>query len=264
MDDLFSHNKRGNYSNMYTENYARERLESIHRKLETFQRNGTPRLFSISIDGELIIPKTGDLSRFFEYEEFIDDYSVYMELKLFFGASPNGNVYRFQFKAPRQTANIPTALSGVTTDDRVEIALNSQRLETNIFMLQRDKEQLETQIISLRKKLKKYKRLEEQLSENKIDINDLFSKAVQLMGMINSKGKTSPVQSQVQGIEEESVEIIPQKQNTKSEEHFEKLKEELTDGELEKVMKTSEVLAQFPELREQFQEIINQKLSSND
>lgn len=233
--------------------YSKERLESIQRIISRLDENNQTKYYQILIDSEVIVHKTNDPNRFFEYLDYIEPNSHVLEVRTFFGSSPNCNSHRFYFKGlPAQN------LGGIDVDEKIQVALHQKNLETEIMLLQRDKDLLLEKIESQKKKLKNYKKLQEKLDEKQIDINDLFTKGVQLIGMINSK-KTPQVE-QVQGLPEMGIEQV--KEESETDKHFQELKENYSESEIKNSIQAWEFFAQHPELKNEFESIIKQKLNN--
>jgi hypothetical protein len=129
--------------------------------------------------------------------------------------------------------------------------------------LEKDNKNLEEQTLLLKKKLKKYKKLQSKLDEKQIDINDLFTKGIELFGAF--QGKKMGADKQVEGLPQvTTVDVEAIEEKTPAQDHFDQLKSTYSDEQLLKAMKTSEVFVRYPDLREEFQAIVKSKMKKNE
>lgn len=243
------------------EDYTPERVQRLKRIIENLQNKGRIKMYSITIDGEIIVAKTEDIEEFDDHLDFVEADSKVIEIRTFFGSSPNCNLYQFYVNGmPRQTSG---GLGAIEINDRIQEALYKQQLETSINLLEKDNKNLQDQILLLKKKLKKYKNLQSKLDEKQIDINDLFTKGIELFGAV--KGNKIGAEKPVEGLPHlTTVDIEPMVEKTPAQDHFDQLKSTYTDEQLLKAMKTSEVFVRYPDLREEFQAIVKSKMKKNE
>lgn len=246
MEDYEKTKARGNGGKVFNESYSKERLDAIKRLVSNFYEQGRKKKYSISVDGELIVPCTNDPSTFDEYMDFIEPHTQNVEVRLYFGNSPNSNRYIFHLKE--------YALNGIhekTEDVETRIASALER------------QSLLTEVEYLRRKVKKLKlklgETEEQLGDKQVDVKDLLSQAMQLYGHFNNK--TPPISNPIQGIAESEVEIEAELSVT--DKFYQELKDEYGEDKLERAIKTWEVFAKYPELRQEFYAVVNSKNNHN-
>jgi|GEM_PF-3426337 len=256
-----NHKQRSNNTRTSKEPYSRERLENIKRIVSRFQQNGKGKRYSIIVDGEMVVPKTDDPEQFDEYLDYINLHTEYVEVRTYYGNSPNCNVYKF-FMRGTPLQGLPQ-LGAVEVQEKIDQALSRQKLETDIRILEKDKAQLEELVSSLRKKLKGFKKLQAKLDEKQIDIGDLFTKGIELFGAFQAKKNGFP--TQVQGLPETpSAEVELVSEQSETDKHFEELKSKYSDKQLLRAMQASELFAKYPELREDFKAIINAKIKNDE
>ncbi len=244
MEDFEKTKARGNGGKVFNESYTKERLDAIKRLVTNFYEQGRKKRYSISVDGELIVATTNDPTNFDEYLDYIEPHTECVEVRLYFGDSPNSNRYIFHLKE--------MSLDGIKNksedvEGRISTALERQSLET--------------EVVTLRKKVKKLKRklqdAEDQLGEKQVDVKELLSQGMQLYGQFNSKAPASPLQ----GIPQAEVEI--EAELSSADKFYQDLKEQYGEDKLESAIKTWEVFAKYPELRQDFYSIVNQKINQN-
>jgi hypothetical protein len=261
MDDFEQFKPRSNGTRTTTEPYSPERLESLKRIILKAHDNGKPKRYSIVIDGEMIVSNTSDPDKFDDYQEFLEPHTKYIELRTYFGSSPNCNTYKF-FMRPATLQGLPQQ-PVMDVQEKIKEALSRQRLETTIMLLEKDKTQLEDLVLSLRKKLKGYKKLQAKLDEKQIDIGDLFTKGIELFGAFQGK-KNATASTPVQGLPPEPPQVEMVEEQTEADKHFEELKSEYSDKELLRALRASEVFAKYPELREEFHAIVKAKIKKDE
>jgi hypothetical protein len=243
------------------EDYSPERVQRLKRIIVNLQNKGAVKMYSITIDGEIIVARTEDIEEFDDHLDFVEPDSKVIEIRTFFGSSPNCNLYQFFVHGkPQQTSS---GLGAIEINDRIQDALYKQQLETSIKLLEKDNKNLEEQTLLLKKKLKKYKKLQSKLDEKQIDINDLFTKGIELFGAF--QGKKMGADKQVEGLPQvTTVDVEAIEEKTPAQDHFDQLKSTYSDEQLLKAMKTSEVFVRYPDLREEFQAIVKSKMKKNE
>ena len=252
-------------SRKIVEAYSPERLERLKRLINNMQERGRVKFFSINLDGEMVVPRTNDLEEFDDLLDFIEPHSKLIEIRTFFGNSSNCNTYQFYlYGLPQQpTTNSLNGLGAVEVNEKIQEALHKQQLETQLLLMEKEKQALADQVLQLKKKMKKYKNLQTQLDEKKIDINDLLTKGIELLGVFQAKknGSNAPIQG-LPNLPPSEVELVEEK--TPAQDHFEQLKDKYSDDQLLRAMKTSEVFVKYPELREEFQAIVKSKKQQHE
>lgn len=252
MEDFEKTRANRNGGKVFHESHSDTKLEAIKKLVTTFNDQGRRKRYSILVDGELIVPPTVDNERFDDYLDFVDHNTEALEVRLFFGDSPNCNRYFFHFKefSFPTLGNIPKVVEQ-DVDGQIATALERQSLET--------------EVVALRKKVKKLKRklsdAEEQLSEKGVDMKDLLSQGMQLYGHLNNKGV--PPVSPVHGLPEKAEVEIEEVEESEADKFYGELKEQYSEEQLERALKTWEVFTKYPELRHEFYSIIHLKTNQN-
>lgn len=245
MEDFQKSREFRNGGKVFHEPYSEERVQSIRRMIETQQKQGKHKRFSISVDGEMVISHTTDLELFDRYQDFIEPNTERLEIRLYFGASPNANRYLFHLKE-RPFSGLGQLDKPTHVNDIVADALERQSIETELETLRRKYKKLK----------KKYRLAEAELSEKQTDIKDILSQGMQLYGVFNaSKAAES---GQVQGLPP-ATEVQIEHERSKADEFYEELKEQVGEDKLIVALKTWKVFAAHPELRSEFLQIVNQK-----
>lgn len=268
MED-FQENKglRANYTRKSVERYSRDRLENLKQIVSRFQRNGKGKLYSITVDGELVIPKTNDPEQFDEYLDYLHPTTECIEVRTYYGTSPNCNLYKFYlrevpvFQSPQALQGVPQ-LGAVEVEEKIQQALSRQKMETEIMLLGREVQQKDAEIENLKKKLKNFKKLQAKLDEKQIDISELFTKGIELYGAFQAKktGVETPIQGPPQT---PPAEVVIEPQSSALDRHIEELKNTYTEDQLIDALHAGELFARYPELKDDFQRIIHQKINRN-
>lgn len=239
--------KRRATGSTYTEGFDPVRIERLKTIIQDFEDQGKQKRYSIIVDGEMVVPVNSEANNFDKYKRYIIGNSNTVEVRMYFGKSPNFNKHVFKTNY--------SALSGTPSKDVDQIvkeALENERKNNKILMLQQE-------LKRKNKKLKQFKALQAELDDKKLDIKDLLKDGIQLMGQFQAmKNGGAPVQ----GIEEAEVEVHAEPE-TPAELHFKKLKQDYDGEELEKAVKIWEIFTAYPGLQKEFMSIINQKIKKN-
>ncbi len=260
--DFLDQEKRNNQSRTIEEPYSRDRIDAIKRIITHCTEIGEPKFYSLLVDGEMVIPRTKDPEKFDIYKDFIEPHTEVIEIRTFYGTSPNCKVYRFLLKeVPKSTFQ---GLGAVEVNEKIEQALRQQKMETTIMLLEKDNGILQEQILGLKKKLKGFKKLQAQLDEKQLDLGDILTKGMQLYGVV--KGQNIPgSEVPVQGLPSTPVsEVQIEKEDSEADRMFEAMKSEYSEKQLTKAIHAFELFAKHPELREEFQKIITSKIKQDE
>ena len=238
--------RRTNGSN-FTEGFDPLRIERLRTIIQDYEDQGKAKRYCIIVDGEMVVPVNSEASNFDNYKRYIIGNSNTVEIRMYFGKSPNFNRHIFKTNY--------SALAGSPSKDVDQIvkdALEKERKNTKILMLQQE-------LKRKNKKLKQYKALQATLDEKKLDLKDLVKDGIQLMGQFQAmKNGATPVQ----GIQEAEVEVKVESESP-IDLHFNQLKKDYEGEELEKAIKIWEIFTAYPQLQKEFMSIINQKIKKN-
>lgn len=232
-----------NGGKVFHEPYSEDRLSALKRLLEKLQIQQRRKRYSILVDGEMIVHNSYDPTLFDDYLDYVEPHTNTVEVRFYFGDSPNANRYVFHLK--EQSTHGLNGLKGGKPENVNDLI--AEALE---------KQSIESELILLRKKYKKTKRrlkeAEQLLEEKQVDVKDLLSQGMQLYGAFQGK---NPVANTVQGLPPISdVEIEPEL--SEADEFYEELKDQLGEEKLIGALKTWKIFAKHPEMRSQFLEII--------
>ena len=241
--------KKGRRS-ILNEPYDLGRIERLKSIITDFNDQGNRKFYAIHIDGEMVVSRNADAQQFDNYKRHMTPTTKRIEIRMFFGDSPNCNAHIFHTNAQE--------LNGAPQKDveqRISEALEKQRMETLITSLK-------TEVKRKTKKLKQYKAIQAELDEKQIDLKGLISKGMELYGQYsaNKGGASSP--TPVQGTPETEVEIEVQEES-KADRQYARMKKELSEKELIKALRTWEVFTAYPDLQSQFTELIKQKIGNH-
>jgi len=190
---------RSNGTRITSETYSEAGMERIKRLLHNFSDAGEPKLYSVLVDGEMVVPKTENPDVFDTHRDFVNELTREVIVRLYFGSSPNCNTYKFSVAKPN-------TISGVSTpENQIAQALENQRKEMQILTLKGKVKRLK------KKNLKLKQSLEENASVfNKKNMDGLKEYAGPIMGIIQSFRKPAEAASGMAGVENEAeVEIEP-------------------------------------------------------
>lgn len=232
-----------NGGKVFHESYSEDRLNALKRLLEKLQSQQRKKRYSILVDGEMIVHNSYEPEQFDDYLDYVEPHTNTVEVRMYFGDSPNGNRYLFHLKE-RPTNGLNGFKGGKeNVNDLIAEAL--------------EKQSMESELVQLRRKYKKTKRrlkeAEQLLEEKQVDVKDLLSHGMQLYGAFQGK---PPVPNTVQGLPTTEVEIEPEL--SEADEFFRDLKEQLGEEKLINALKIWKIFAKHPEMRSEFLEIIQQ------
>lgn len=261
---------RGNKSRTQLDTYSPERMERMKQILEMSADEGEPQYYSILVDGMIVVKKTIDIDKFDNYMTFVYPQTRCVELKTFFGDSPNCNTYRLLVSAvPPATLQGAPQLGAVEISEKINEAVIRERHQNKIEGLEKENARLEEENATLRKKLKKYKKLEEESrANNKSENRELIKTGVELFGPFLAAKMGATSAAPVDGLppvapQPVEVEIVPESEPSEVDKQFEVMKSEYSEKELERALQTMHLFAEHPELSSEFQSVITNKINEN-
>jgi len=244
--------KKKSSGKVYHEVYNPERIERLKSIVSDFQKQGSQKFYSILVDGETVVAKNQNADNFDNYKKYLLSNTQNIEVRMYFGTSPSSNRHVFQ------TAQ--TSLGGLRQEDveeQIKKALAKQKAENEL-------ENLKKELKNKDKKLLKMKALEVEIEElkKKQDIKALLKDGMSLVQ--NFKSGTSPA---LQGISENNteveVEIEEEYEETKADKFYNQLLEDYGEDKVIKAIKTWQIFTKYPDLKNEFSEIVNQKIKNN-
>lgn len=194
--------KRNNGSQVYTEPYSKESVNRLKSMIFTFFNQGEKKYYSISVDGENVVPKNYDGRNFSKYMQFVNKHTKVVEVRMYQGESPNCNIYRFIInKEITQLGKTPV----IDVQKQIDKALEDQKLKQELSLLRKE----------LEKKKKKIKKLKEE-GTNGVDFDKIFSRGIEVIGAIKGNGASSNL-SGTPNVPESEVEIEIEEKSTSPE-----------------------------------------------
>lgn len=249
MEEIFENKNPKKTGKVFNEPYNIQRINRLKGIIKGIHEQGGCKFYSIFVDGEMVVAKNDNIELFDNYHQYMEPNTQQVEIRLHFGRSPNCNRHIFHTNQ--------TALSGVPAKDveqRIKEALEKQKMETEIDLLKKELKRKS-------KKLKQFKTLQEELDDKQIDIKDLIKQGMEIYGQFNAN-KAGAINPTVHGAPEVEVEVESEPE-TKADKHYQKMKNEYSEKELEKALKTWEIFTAYPELRKEFTELVNHKIKQN-
>ncbi len=241
--------KKKTTGKVFREAYNLERIERLKQIIRDFYKQGQKKLYSILVDGEMVVSKNSDSRNFDHYKRYLLGNTKSVEVRMYFGNSPNCNRHIFQMGQ--------TALSGINPEEveaRIKEALAKQRIEQELISLRK-------QLKKKNKKLEAFKALQLELDEKQLDIKDIIDKGMEMYrtfqqskvpstGLEGTTGEQTKVEVQVES-------------NSQADHHYNKMKKNYTESELLQALRTWEIFTKHPELNKTFTSIVNQKIKKN-
>jgi len=257
MEDINKNRKGGGTGKIFTETYNPQRIERLKNIITDFRQQGRPKRYCILVDGEMVVSINKDPSNFDNYKRYLETHTINIEVRMFFGDSPNCNKHIFH----TSQASLSGTQKGV--QQQIEEALEKQRIKAEIETL-RSKLKRKNKIIEEYEEI--IDELEEKLDKNKVDIKGVLDKGMELFGKWNANKDAKPVQ----GIPEGKVEVEVQaegepevKAETKSDKFYLKMKNKYSQERLDGSLKIWSVWLKHPEMRDEFMVIVKQKIKED-
>lgn len=234
-----------NGGKLFHEPYSEDRLNALKRLLEKLQSQQRKKRYSILVDGEMIVHNSYDSELFDDYLDYVEPHTNTVEVRLYFGDSPNANRYLFHLK--EQTSYGLNGFKGgkENVNDLIAEALEKQSIETELTQLRR----------KYRKTKRKLREAEQLLEEKQVDVKDLLSQGMQLYGVFQGK---NPAAGTVQGLPPVT-DVQIEQELSEADEFYQELKEQLGEEKLISALKIWKIFAKHPEMRSEFLEIIQEK-----
>jgi acylphosphatase len=244
--------KKKSSGKIYREVFDPERIGRLKSIVSDIEKQGSQKFYSILVDGETVVAKNYNANNFDNYKKYLLSNTQNIEVRMYFGTSPSSNRHIFQ------TAQ--TSLGGLRqedVDEQIKKALAKQKAESELLNLQ-------NQLKKKNKKLLKMKELEVEIEElkKKQDIKSLLKEGMHLVQNFKT-GTPPPLQGTPENNTEVEVEIAAENEETQADKFYHQLLEKYKEKEVIEAIKTWRVFTQYPELKEEFGAIINQKIKNN-
>ena len=244
--------KKKSSGKVYREVYDPERIERLKNIISDFEKQGSKKYYSILVDGETVVAKNHNAYNFDGYKKYLLSNTHNIEVRMYFGTSPSSNRHIFQTGQ--------ASLQGIRQEDveeQIQKALAKQKAENELLNLQNE-------LKKKNKKLLKMKELEIEIEElkKKQDIKALLKEGMTLVQSF--KGDKPPaLQGTPENNAEVQVEVEQEFEETKADKFYNQLLDKYDEKKVIEAIKTWHVFTKYPELKEEFIEIVNQKIKKN-
>ena len=252
----FEENKSHRRANVFNEKYSHERLSYLKRLISNQNQQGIKRDYSLSIDGETIIPRTSDPMLFDSYLRFIEPHTKTVEVRLYFGDSPNSNLYIFDVA--------PTQYGPGLGSPPPEVPAHKDE----VVMLMMEKKDLEKDLLFVNAELKRYKKKIKKHKKNQGEstgMKDVILNGLEIFKQyaMAKAGAPAALQAprQMEGVEE-SVHIEPERPS-RADRRFQSLKESLSEKQLDQIIAAWSMIAKYPDVMAKVAELLESKNKEN-
>ncbi len=248
---------RANGSQIFTEPYSVEAIDRLRNIVANFYHQGDRKYYSVSVDGEVVVPKNCDGRKFTRYLPFVTKHTQMVEVKMYSGYSPNCNKY--QFILNRGLSGMSHQPVNVQTE--VNRALEEQQLRHEMELL---REELEKK----KRKLKKYKELTEEGESGLDKFRDLLKSGVELAGALGLR-KVPGLAGAPENKPEAEVEVTvesdkkpeskeqPKANESESKKIYDELLAKVGEKEIKRALRIMALLSAHPELEETLTKELN-------
>jgi hypothetical protein len=235
--------------------YSAERLESLKKIVEQrYEPNiSKGKRYCILVDNEIVVGTTTDPAKFDDYFDFVEPHTRSVEVRLFFGTSPNHNKHIF-----RCTPN--NGLSGIEQHSKIEEERQRWKLEQDLGSYKRKARKYKRRLAKATSMLEEANTENEELQGN----NDIKNIVVQALSFMRS-GKKSDDDSPLHGSpnqpqSEVEIEGITQESEVSDAAlRFDALMSEYEVTNPKGVLKMMEVLIKRPDIQKVVFEMIKKK-----
>jgi hypothetical protein len=251
MEQINNKRKGGGTGKIFTETYNPQRIERLKNIISDFRAQGKPKRYCILVDGEMVVPVNRDASNFDNYKRYLEAHTQNIEVRMYFGDSPNCNKHIFH------TSQMTLSGTQKGVQEQIEEALEKQRIQTEL-------ETLRSKLKRKNKIIEEYEgvieELEGELEKNSVDIKGVLDKGMQLFGQWKANNNAQPVQ----GIPESNVEVEVQSEpESKSDKFYQQMKDKYSQESLDGSLKIWSVWLKHPELKGEFMKIVKQKIKED-
>lgn len=241
---------RENGSQVYREPYSESAIDRLRKLVVKLYEQGERKYYSILVDGEIVVPRNADGRKFTRYLEFIDSDTKTIEVKMFYGYSPNCNRYIFIMNK---------GLKGVTNEVDVQAqirkALEEQKLQTELKKLREENAKKD-------KKIKKYKANQETGMDKFRDVVEQITGVVGAFGL-KAPGALQGVPEPETEVEIEAEEMEMDTEHSEEELIYNQILQSVGKKGLKKALRVMAMLSAHPELEDKLTEVLNQKKEEN-
>jgi hypothetical protein len=158
-----------NRSSFAQEPYDEQKVEAIRVRLENYAAVGKPLDYQVFVNGEEIVPRTNDATRFDSIFNLLNENTKSLTIHEFQGESRHKKTSHFLISQPAQSTATP--VNGFDVSSEVEKRFNEFRLDFINKELEKDVKVLKDEVIKLEAENKK---LGDELSDTKEDLKKLI------------------------------------------------------------------------------------------
>jgi len=244
---------RGNGSQVYTERYSEDAVERLKNLILTFFSQGEKKFYAISVDGEIVLPKTYDGRKFDQYLHFVNQHTKTVEVRMYQGHSPNCNKYVFVLNKGLSGIQNPMDIQA-----QIDKAVDEYRKQTELELLRKE----------LKVKEEKIEELEAINEEKGSGVDkwvELLKEGKSIAGMFGlntNKGLSGTPELRPEPNAEVSVEMDPI-EVSKNRQTYNDMLEAFGEDKIKDALGLITVLSSHPELQEKLKEELN-KLKNNE
>lgn len=210
--------------------YDSDNLDMIYNSLKKLKEYNTPRDYEIRIDGLSVVPRTNDVYRFYNHQDFMLESSREIEVLIYYGKSRLNDKYLL-----------------IHNQDFLSKEQYEKELEDCIKEY-REKEKL-------KRLIKKNKDRKKQIQQLKIKVNDLESSSSKIIRNLFPMISSSFNKSTNNDIDQETQMILKIIKSTK---------EEFGEEVFNNAMKIGLTVARNPSITEAVEQFIDEKLKENE
>ncbi len=267
MEENHQEPKKNASGSTYIKTYETANIERMKSIIEELGNQGKVKRYSILVDGEVVVPVNTDIENFDRYQPFIIAGSSTLEIRMYFGKSPNFNRHIFKHKQVEPTQNLPvvqnqsTSLEGI--EKLVEEKYKKQYLEQRNSFLEKKLKRSKIKLRSYKLKIEKFEEQERKRQLNSPIQNMLFQG---FSAYMKNQFNIDPIP--IQGIttteNDSEVEIeVEQEEVSKSDELYQALKNNYHESDVEQALKIVHTLLAKPNIATEVKSLINQKLQDH-
>ena len=255
MEDYRETERRRNGGTIFNEPYSDEAIYRFKHLVQQFYQRNERKFYSILVDGETVIKKTSDSRKFDGFQDFINDYTKKVEVRIYLSSNPHSpNCNRYIFRKAGVVGGIGAVggtvgmASPLDVKSEIKKALKKQRQEFEI-------ENLKNKVENLQDKLEK---------APKVDWNNILGHGAGFVSMLT--GKRNPLNgiSKTQNNDTEiTVEAEPSDQLNQAQKLFNGMVKNIG---LEKMVETLEalsIMANHPDIMEKVDKLLTKKKKKN-
>lgn len=247
MEDFKETERRRNGGTVFNEPYSQQGVYRFKHLVQQFYERNERKYYSILVDGEMVIKKTYDSRKFEGYQDFINDFTKKVEVRIFTNDHPNSpNCNRYIFRIGGALAGISSPT--IDVNEEIKKALQKQRQEDELGKLRK-------KVVKLQKELEK---------APKVDWDRMFEKALGAIAMIKGKSNQLSGVSQTQNhVNEVTVDLEGDDESSMEMDNAQIIFNALIEKQgIENVLRTLEVLkviGENPEIGKKVNQMLNNK-----